>query len=204
MLLLLKQNTKNKKQDGEERVSLAYTFTLLFITKGSQNRNSNREGTWKQELIHRPWRGGDYWVVLHGLLKPASYKTQDHQPRDGITYNGPGPPLLITNWEKCLTDGCHGGVSLTEVPFSLMTLAWVKLTQNQPVQPFKRKHECKNKIKLEGIFWNSIDCFKISAFYPIYLYPLLYFIIVMEINSLDLKKKNEHRYVACHTKTRPC
>ena len=40
-----------KKQAGEERVYSAYTSTLLFITKESQDRNSNREGTWRQELI---------------------------------------------------------------------------------------------------------------------------------------------------------
>jgi hypothetical protein len=31
------QNIMTKKQVGEERVYSAYTFTLLFITKGSQD-----------------------------------------------------------------------------------------------------------------------------------------------------------------------
>jgi hypothetical protein len=34
-------NTLTKKQVGEERVYSAYTSTLLFITKGSQDRNSS-------------------------------------------------------------------------------------------------------------------------------------------------------------------
>jgi hypothetical protein len=34
----------------------AYTFTLLFITKGSQDRNSHRVGTWRLELMQTPWR----------------------------------------------------------------------------------------------------------------------------------------------------
>jgi hypothetical protein len=34
-----------KKQVGEEKVYSAYTSTLLFITKGSQNRNSSRSGS---------------------------------------------------------------------------------------------------------------------------------------------------------------
>jgi hypothetical protein len=34
-----------KKQVGEERVYSAYTSTLLFITKGSQDWNSNRSGS---------------------------------------------------------------------------------------------------------------------------------------------------------------
>jgi hypothetical protein len=43
-----------KKQVEEERVYSAYTSTLLFITKGSQDRNSYRAGTWKQEQEQRP------------------------------------------------------------------------------------------------------------------------------------------------------
>jgi hypothetical protein len=35
------QNSMSKKQVGEERVYSAYTSTLLFITKGSQNRSSH-------------------------------------------------------------------------------------------------------------------------------------------------------------------
>ena len=44
------QNIMTKKQVGEERVDSAYISTLLFITKGSQDRNSLRAGTWRQEL----------------------------------------------------------------------------------------------------------------------------------------------------------
>jgi hypothetical protein len=41
------QNIMTKKQVGEERVYSAYTSTLLFITKGSQDRKSHRAGTWR-------------------------------------------------------------------------------------------------------------------------------------------------------------
>jgi hypothetical protein len=34
-----------KKQAEEERVYSAYTSTLLFISKGGQDRNSHRAGT---------------------------------------------------------------------------------------------------------------------------------------------------------------
>ena len=77
-----------KKQVGEERVYSVYTFTLLFITKGSQDRNSNRAETWRQELVQTPWRGVAYCLAPHGLLNLLSYRTQDHQPRDGTTHNG--------------------------------------------------------------------------------------------------------------------
>ena len=54
------QNIMTKKQVGEERVCLAYTSTLLFITKESQDRNSHRAGTWRQEQMQRPWRDAAY------------------------------------------------------------------------------------------------------------------------------------------------
>jgi len=50
-MLSLQKYTMTKKQVEEERV--AYISTLLFITKGSQDRNSNRTGTWRQELTQR-------------------------------------------------------------------------------------------------------------------------------------------------------
>jgi hypothetical protein len=58
------QNIMTKKQVGEERVYTAYTSALLFITKGSQDWNSHRAGTWRQEpiqrLMSRPWRDVTY------------------------------------------------------------------------------------------------------------------------------------------------
>ena len=43
----------------------------------------------KQELMHRPWRDVPYWLPSPGLLSLLSYRTQDYQPRDGTTNNGP-------------------------------------------------------------------------------------------------------------------
>ena len=62
------QNIMTKKQVGEERVYSAYTSMLLFITKGSQDRNSHRAGTWRQELMQRSWKGAAYWFASPGLL----------------------------------------------------------------------------------------------------------------------------------------
>jgi len=47
------QKIMTEKQVGEERVYSAYTSTLLIITKGSQDRNSQGVGTWRQELKQR-------------------------------------------------------------------------------------------------------------------------------------------------------
>jgi hypothetical protein len=39
-----------------------------FIIEGSQDRNSNMAGTWRQELMQRPWRDVAYWLASLGLL----------------------------------------------------------------------------------------------------------------------------------------
>ena len=36
--------------------------------EGGQDRNSNRAGTWRQELMQRPWRGADYWLAQPAFL----------------------------------------------------------------------------------------------------------------------------------------
>jgi hypothetical protein len=90
----------DKKEVREERAYSAYTSTSLFITKGRQDRNSHRAGTWRQELMQRPWRGAAYWVASPGLLSLLSYRTQDHQPRMAPPTRG--LPLLTTNFENVL------------------------------------------------------------------------------------------------------
>ena len=77
---------------GKERIYVAHTSTSLFIIEGSQDRNSNRAGTWRQELMQRPWRGAAHWLALHGLLNLISYKTQDHHPKDDTAHSELSPP----------------------------------------------------------------------------------------------------------------
>jgi hypothetical protein len=115
-----------KKQAGEERVYSVYTSTLLFITKGNQDRNSPRAGTQRQELMQRPWREVTYCLASPDLLSFLSYRIQDYQPRDGTTHNGPCP--LDHQLRRCPTAGSHGGISPTETPFSVISSACDKLT----------------------------------------------------------------------------
>jgi hypothetical protein len=127
-----------KKQVGEERVYSAYTSKLLFITKRSQDRNSHRVGTWRQELMQRPWRGTAFWLASPGLLSLLFYRIQDYQPRDGTTHKGPSPassliekmPYSWISWRHFLKEGsflCNNS-SLCEAD-----------TYNQPVQHVREK-----------------------------------------------------------------
>jgi hypothetical protein len=77
-----------KKQVGEERVYLAYTSILLFITK--EARTGTQAGQ-EAGAEQRPWRDVLYWLASLGLLSLLSYRTQDYQPRDGPTHKGPFP-----------------------------------------------------------------------------------------------------------------
>jgi hypothetical protein len=46
-----------------------------------------RTGTWRWELMQRPWRGAAYWFAPHGLLSLLSYTAQDDQPRDDTDHS---------------------------------------------------------------------------------------------------------------------
>jgi hypothetical protein len=91
-------NIMTKKQVGEERVYSAYTSMLLFITKGSQDWNSNRSGS-------RSWcrgHGGMFFTGLPhltcsacSLIEPKTTSPEMVSPTRGLS-------PLITNWENAL------------------------------------------------------------------------------------------------------
>jgi hypothetical protein len=77
-----------KKQVGDERVYSAYTSILLFITK--EVRTGTQAGQ-EAGADAESWRDVLYWLASFGLLSLLSYRTQDYQPRDGSTHEGPFP-----------------------------------------------------------------------------------------------------------------
>ena len=72
-------NIMTKKQIGEERVSSAYTSTLLFITKGSQDRNSNRVGS-------RSWCRACGRMLFTGLLPLACSACSHIEPERKLKF----------------------------------------------------------------------------------------------------------------------
>ena len=87
-----------KKQVREERAYLAYTSTLLFITKevrtGTQAGQELKQVR-KQELMQRPWRDVLYWLASPGLLSLLSYRIKATSPEMVPPTRGLSP--LITN-----------------------------------------------------------------------------------------------------------
>jgi hypothetical protein len=81
--------------------------------------------------MQRPWRGAAYWLATLAFF---CYRTQDHQPRNGITHKrggwggvgwgGPSSPFD----EQMPYSWISRGIPSVEAPSSLMTLACVKLT----------------------------------------------------------------------------
>jgi hypothetical protein len=78
-----------KKQVGEERVYSAYTFHTAVHDQRKSGLEL-KQGR-KQELMQRPWRDVSYWLASPGFLSLLAYRTQDYQPRDGITHKGSFP-----------------------------------------------------------------------------------------------------------------
>jgi hypothetical protein len=80
----------SKKQVGEEKVYSAYTSVWLFIMERSQDRNSNRTVTCRQELMqtHGVLLTG---VLPRGLLNLLFYRTRDQQLKGGPIHNAPSP-----------------------------------------------------------------------------------------------------------------
>lgn len=68
MFSIALKNTMTQNQVEEERVYLTYNSILLFIPEGSQDRNFNRAGTWRQELMQGPRRGDACWFALPAFL----------------------------------------------------------------------------------------------------------------------------------------
>jgi hypothetical protein len=68
----------NLGRKGFNLFCLGFHSVSLFI-RGSQGRNSNRAGIWRQEWsLKGPWQSAAYWFVPHVFLSLLSYRTQDN------------------------------------------------------------------------------------------------------------------------------
>lgn len=102
----------------------------LFIIEGSQDRNSNRAGTWRQELMQRPWSSAAHWLAPCGLVRLFSYRKQDHQTRDSTTHNELDPPhkKMTYSW---ILQRCFSQWSLSVQITLACVKTWVASTDAQ-------------------------------------------------------------------------
>jgi hypothetical protein len=94
-IALVKHNSP--KQFGVERLYFSVQFKAQYIIKGIQGQNSSREGTWREELMQRPWRTAINWLAPYGFLSLLSHSTQHHQTRGGITHSELGHPRSVSH-----------------------------------------------------------------------------------------------------------
>jgi hypothetical protein len=99
--------------------------TLYFIIEGSQDRNSNSTGTWRQMMMQSPWM-----VLLTGLLFMACslcFLIVSRTTGAGMalpTMDWTLPPSIISTLQL----GLRKAVFFIKFSSFLLTLACVKLT----------------------------------------------------------------------------
>ena len=82
-------NIMTKKQLGRKGfIQLTFPHCCSSL---KEVRTGTQKQVRKQELMQRPWRDVPYWLASSGFPSLLSYRTQDHQPRDSTTQNGPSP-----------------------------------------------------------------------------------------------------------------
>jgi hypothetical protein len=80
--------TKKQVRGGKDLFRLHFHIAVHDQRKSGLELKQVR----KQELMQMPWRDVPYWLASLGLLSLLSYRTQDYQPKDGTTHNGPSHP----------------------------------------------------------------------------------------------------------------
>jgi hypothetical protein len=75
---------------GKEEGFFFLAFTSLFIIKNIHNRSPTGAGTWRQEMVQRPWMD----ACIPWLAQPAFLEPQTTSPD---THNGLGPLPSLTN-----------------------------------------------------------------------------------------------------------
>jgi hypothetical protein len=67
---------------------------LLLTTKGSQEKNSNRAGSCRHELVGEEVIEGSYLILTSSawLVQVLSHKTHDYKLKNGTIHKGLGGP----------------------------------------------------------------------------------------------------------------
>jgi hypothetical protein len=146
------QNTMTKKQVVKERVYSAHTFTLLLITKGSQDWNSSRSGSRSQCRGH----GGMFLTGLLPLACSACSLIEPRLPAQGWLH----PQWALPSWSL-----------IEKMPYSWISWRhfpnWSSFlcdnsspcqvdTQNQRVQPSYKDLSKEHRRGLRELQWPKL------------------------------------------------
>ena len=100
------------KETWGEKGLFRYTSTSQFTNNGSQDRNSNRKGVWRD--------GGGALLTGFAQLAFFLFLILGHQSMDGTTHYGLGPSTSITNYknaiEVCLYSDLMEAFSQSRIP----------------------------------------------------------------------------------------
>jgi hypothetical protein len=106
-----------RKQIGEERIYLVYTSFLLFIIKGSQNRNSEQGRNLEAEADTKTMV---YWLVPMACSAYFLIEPKTTSPRNSTTHNELGPSPINDQLRKypqaCLQSILINKFSLLRLP----------------------------------------------------------------------------------------
>lgn len=100
----------------EKRGSFCLSFHITAMVQERWGRNSNRIGTWCQELVWRPWRTAACWHPPHGLFSLLSYTLQYHLPRNSAAHRELGPPTSNISQENTSQASLAGAFSQLRFP----------------------------------------------------------------------------------------
>ena len=85
-------------------VYYTYSSIYLFMTKNSEGRNSSRAGTYRQELMQRPWKGTTYSLDPCGLA--FCFPSSSFKQNLGLSAEG-WPDPLVNRLAYCPILGMH-------------------------------------------------------------------------------------------------
>jgi len=94
-MAVMKHHDQRANWEGKGLLGLHFQIVVHHRRKSGQEltQDRNLEAGADAEAVEE----GCLLACFPWLSQPASYRTQDHQPRDGTAHSGLGPPSSITN-----------------------------------------------------------------------------------------------------------
>jgi hypothetical protein len=103
-------------------------FVSWVLPGNGSSLREVRAGTWRKELMQRPWSGVASWLALMACSACFPIKPRTTRPGMAPPTMGEAFPINYYSLRKCLTAGFYGSIFSVAVPSFQMTLGYLKLT----------------------------------------------------------------------------